>query len=339
MKSILSLSPVQRRQLFEGAAQKLGIQEIIIEKDFWVCWTLRELFAMPDVGEHLVFKGGTSLSKAWNAIDRFSEDIDVSLSRAWLGFGGEHDPENAGSQKKTDAVLENLAKACVSKIESDILPALKASAKRQFGNDAWNIEIDANDRQTLRFTYPCAFEQSPAKSTYIPREVKIEFGARSDDWPADIKQMQPYITDAFPDRIADTAISVRTLSVTRTFWEKATILHAEFHRAAVGKLPRARYSRHYADLAVLAEHESAARALADIELLKRVSTHKKVFFRSAEAKYDEACPGSFHLVPQQQYLDLLEEDYRSMREMFFKEPPPWNEITSRLRSLEKQINR
>ena len=338
MKSMLSLSDIQRRQLFEGAAQRVGIQEIILEKDFWVCWTLRELFALSGIGEHLIFKGGTSLSKAWGAIARFSEDIDVSLSREWLGFGGERDPEKAGSNKKTETALENLTNACIAKIASHILPALKASAERHLGNDGWTISVDAGDPQTLRFKYPSSFGQSAAQLAYVPREVKIEFGARSDDWPAGMRPIRPYVAEAFPDRITDAGVVVRTLSIARTFWEKATILHAEAHRASAGKSPRARYSRHYADLAVLADHECAAEALADIALLNRVVTHKKIFFRSGSAKYEEARPGSFRLVPTQNYLNLLEKDYKDMREMFFGEPLSWDRIISRLRKLESQIN-
>ena len=88
MNSILKLTPSQRTELYQAASQKLGIGEIIIEKDFWVCWTLQQLFSLPGIASHLIFKGGTSLSKAWGVITRFSEDIDVSLGRDWLGFGG-----------------------------------------------------------------------------------------------------------------------------------------------------------------------------------------------------------------------------------------------------------
>lgn len=100
MKTVISLTPEQRAQLFNAAAQKLGIGPVALEKDFWVCWTLRELFTLPGISEHLIFKGGTSLSKVWRVIQRFSEDIDVSLSKEWLGFGGTGDPEQQTSRKK-----------------------------------------------------------------------------------------------------------------------------------------------------------------------------------------------------------------------------------------------
>ncbi len=97
MKSVLELTRTQRRELFVTAAQKLGFIALVVEKDFWVCWTLRELFALPGAREHFIFKGGTALAKVWRAIRRFSEDVDVSLSREWLGFTGPLDPETATS--------------------------------------------------------------------------------------------------------------------------------------------------------------------------------------------------------------------------------------------------
>ena len=115
MDKIIALSTTQRAEVFKAAAQASGIGEVILEKDFWVCWTLRRLFALPGIGEHLIFKGGTSLSKVWKAIARFSEDIDVSLSREWLGFAGAHDPEKACSRKQQRKRLDNLSAACAEK--------------------------------------------------------------------------------------------------------------------------------------------------------------------------------------------------------------------------------
>jgi len=151
MDSILRLTPRQRAELYQAASQKLGFGEVIIEKDFWVCWTLRQLFTLPGIGEHLIFKGGTSLSKVWRAIARFSEDIDVSLSRDWLGFTGTRDPEKAASGKKQRERIEDLAAACAEKIKSEVLPALRARAVAALGEDGWTIAIDADDPQTLRF--------------------------------------------------------------------------------------------------------------------------------------------------------------------------------------------
>ena len=241
MDSILKLTPTQRAELYRAASQQLGMGEVIIEKDFWVCWTLRELFALPGIGEHLIFKGGTSLSKVWRAISRFSEDIDVSLSREWLGFVGVRDPEGATSGKKQRERIDSLALACAKKIETEILPALRARATAALGDEGWSIAIDADDSQTLRFIYPSDLGER-APEAYIRREVKIECGARSDDWPAEDKNVSPYVADAYPDAITDAAVPLRVLSIERTFWEKATILHAEAHRDETKATPP-RFSR------------------------------------------------------------------------------------------------
>jgi hypothetical protein len=147
MNSILSLTPSQRAELFQAAAQRHGMGVVIVEKDFWVCWTLRELFSLPEIGEHLLFKGGTSLSKVWRIIERFSEDIDISLSRDWLGFGGDADPERAGSGGKQRERIDALVAACIKKIKSDLLPALRARAQHGLGEtgclDSINVGIDA----------------------------------------------------------------------------------------------------------------------------------------------------------------------------------------------------
>ncbi len=337
MESILRLTPAQRSELYKAASQKLGIGEVILEKDFWVCWTLRELFALPGIGEHLIFKGGTSLSKIWRAIDRFSEDIDVSLSREWLGFTGEQSPERATSGKKQRERIEDLAAACSRKIATEILPALHARATATLGDKGWRIVVDPGDSQTMRFTYPSEVGGAPL-AAYVRREVKIECGARSDDWPAEDKSIVAYVAELYPDSISDAVAPLRVLSIERTFWEKATILHAEAHRDAAKATPQ-RFSRHYADLAALADHPSAEVALARDELRARVVAHKSVFFASAWAKYETAVPGTFRLIPPAPRLSSLEDDYRDMQEMFFGRPPAWPGIVEKLRVLEARINR
>ena len=108
MDTVLQLSQKQRVELFEQTTQLTGIQAVIVEKDFWVCWTLKELFGLPAIGEHLIFKGGTSLSKVFKVIERFSEDIDVSIDRTFLGFGGANEPEAGASNKEKQRRIEAL---------------------------------------------------------------------------------------------------------------------------------------------------------------------------------------------------------------------------------------
>lgn len=246
MDKIIALTAAQRAEVFQAAAQQSGMSAVILEKDFWVCWTLRRLFALPGIGGHLIFKGGTSLSKVWKAISRFSEDIDVSLSREWLGFTGEHDPEQAGSRKQQKKRLDDLSAACAEKIRTVLLPALRLNGRAHLGDSGWQIELDAEDPQTVLFNYPSAVAPAVANG-YVRREVRIECGARSDAWPAEHKVVQPYVAEALAGVVADAEVAVKVLGIERTYWENATILHAEAHREA-GKATPPRFSRHYAGL-------------------------------------------------------------------------------------------
>ena len=337
MNSILALTLAQRRELFNAAAQQLGYTAPVVEKDFWVCWTLRELFTLPGAREHLIFKGGTSLSKVWRAIQRFSEDVDVSLSREWLGFTGKLDPEKATTPSQRKKRLDALVEACEAKVRDELQPALAARMSAALGKTGWTVESDPGDLQSLVFRYPSAFAEA-GEAAYITRAVKIEGGARADAWPTEEQSLRPYVAEAFPSGVPDAEVSVRVLSIERTFWEKATILHAEAHHKKEKPTPT-RHSRHYADLASLADHELGRRSLERYDVRARVVTHKQVFFADKFASYETAVPGSFRLVPDDYRLPDLERDYRDMREMFFEEPPPWAQVIERLRRLEKEINR
>ncbi|MBA4137857.1 MAG: nucleotidyl transferase AbiEii/AbiGii toxin family protein [Opitutus sp.] len=333
MNAVIQLTGRQRAELFQATAQKLGIADVIVEKDFWVCWTLSQLFTLPDVRDHLIFKGGTSLSKVWKIIDRFSEDIDVSLGRDWLGFSGASDPENIAGRNKQGAQIEKLRNACESKVAGTLLPALTSRAADQLAGSGWKFVIEEEDAQTVRFRYPTAL---PEAAPYIRREVKIEFGARSDSWPKETASIIPYAAEAFP--FEDATVAVQVLAAERTFWEKATILHAEAHRAEGSDVP-ARYSRHYADLAAFQVSNRAAAAIAADDLRARVVEHKQVFFPATWARYPEAVPGTFRLVPDDTRIEELRVDYGEMQLMYFREPTPWPEIIARLRELESLINR
>ena len=154
MDTVLQLSQTQRVQLFEQTAQLTGMVAVIVEKDFWVCWTLKELFRLPTIGEHLIFKGGTSLSKVFKIIERFSEDIDVSIDRGFLGFGGTNDPEAGASNKEKQRRIEALKAACQRKIADELLPAFRVAIKSKVRHDEkWSLRSDDDDpdKQTSLF--------------------------------------------------------------------------------------------------------------------------------------------------------------------------------------------
>ncbi len=335
---LIDLSVTDRLAVYERTETTTGIKAHMAEKDAWVCWTLRQLFSLPDARAHFIFKGGTSLSKVWKVIQRFSEDIDISLSREWLGFTGDRDPESASSRKQRAKLLDELSAACVAKLRDEVAPALRARFTAALGASAsgWSLTIDADDPQTILFSYPTSFP-TLAGAAYVRPVVKIECGARSDRWPVAEQGILPYIAEAFPAAFPDAAFTVPVLGIERTFWEKATILHAEAHRPA-DKVTPERFSRHYADLAALAQHPAGAAAVERADLRTRVVAHKQVFFPAAWASYETAVPGTFRLIPPESRLAPLAADYRAMQDMFFRPQPTWPELVATLVSLENQLN-
>ncbi len=328
----------EKKPYFETAAANAGnMSEHIIEKDFWVCWTLKRLFSMPMLEGHLIFKGGTSLSKVFRVIERFSEDIDLSLSKELLGFGGKEDPEKTSSAKQRAKRIEDLAQACSEFVKTQLHAELKSAIKATLGTTkGWSLELDPNDRdeQTLLFAYPST---TKPQSSYVPQSVKIEVGARSDHWPAHQHSIQPHLAEHINDALKSPKVSVKTLDAARTFWEKATILHSYAHYPD-SKTPAARQSRHYYDFYKLLQTKHKDEAVGDLQLLSRVTEHKSIYFRASWAKYAEAKKGTLKLTPSSRVEDLMKRDYEQMQEMFFEEPPTWSEIMTAIKLFENRFN-
>jgi hypothetical protein len=343
VNTLIALSPRERADLFSGAARTLGFgNEVIVEKDFWVCWILQQLFSeIQGFGPHLVFKGGTSLSKVYGAIKRFSEDVDITLGRELLGLDSdEHDPEKApnGSQKKKR--IEAIRAACSRWVAGDLARELRAKTAAALGEGAWSYAVDEADdsRQTLLFKYPSVLP-APAATAYIPRFVRIECGAKADVWPVTETAIKPYVAEAYLAQISGASVAVRTLAVERTFWEKATTLHAEAHRPS-DKAIKANFSRHYADTASLADHAGGKSALLDLVLRKRVVDFKETFYSNSWSNYATAISGTFKLLPAEAHVETLRNDYKRMQgEMYFGPSADWDEVIARLRALQVEINR
>lgn len=344
MDDIARLPMSDRADLFAAAARQRGLTSAIIEKDFWVCWTLKRVFTLPDPPAELLFKGGTSLSKVFGVIERFSEDVDLSFDRAGLGFGGASDPLNATTGKRRKHGLEALNETCQRVIRERFLPQLVAALADALGEPpsaTWGLELaeDDPDAQTFLFRYPASNRSPPAdEPAYIRPVVRLEVGARSDHWPAVEATVTSYAAADFPDVFKKAECRVHVLAAERTFWEKATVLHM-WHHAPEDKKFRDRQSRHYYDVVRLYQHELGRAAVKDIELLLSVARHKEVFFPAAWARYADARPGTLRLVPPDARLPELEQDYRKMREMIFGEPPAFEHLIEMLREIEHHVNR
>lgn len=327
----LARAPLAERSNYTvAAAGELGVSELVIEKDFWVVWILERLFAQSAKLGPFTFKGGTSLSKGFKAIERFSEDIDISIDRATLGFGDDAYFYDAGSNKEAKRrVLEIREKVRTYSLET-ILPKLHTAIATELQSEqGWVLE--GGDPGSLRFRYPTT---QRGEIGYIKPDVLIEFGS-ADTWPAQAIEIQPYIVDAL-EAVTGT-IRVRVLDPQRTFWEKATLLHEIAHRDESLPFP-ARHSRHYYDLALLARSEIGDAAIANMPLLFAVARFKSVFFASTRARYDLAKPGTLRLMFPDFRRDAVASDYEQMQPMLFGDVPSFDEVCKRIVDLETRIN-
>jgi hypothetical protein len=228
--------------------------------------------------------------------------------------------------------------ACAKAVKMQIAPALEAAAEEVLGNrdGGWfEFLTDANTNSpVLLFHYPSS---QPAGFEYLKRSVKLEFGSLTDQQPVGRHPVQPWVAEVLPVAFPDWRCEVVTLEVERTFWEKATILHTEYHRPADKPTPD-RFSRHYADTAALAKHPTASTAIGQHDLRDRVVAWKSQFFGSSWASYDLAKPGTFRLFPPAGRLPALRRDYQAMRDMYLSEPATFDDMLATLTDLERRIN-
>lgn len=345
MDDVGRMPPKDRAELFAAAGRRRRFSMTIIEKDFWVCWMLQRLFTLADPPAGLIFKGGTSLSKVFNVIERFSEDVDLSFNREDLGFGGDADPAAATTKKKQQTQVDNLVAACTAMIRDELVPRLTESVTEALGagpGELWRLELDPDDKdlQTILFHYPASGERvAETEAAYLRPFIRLEMGARGEHWPSLDAEVRSYAAEVFPEQFKSPSCAVKVVTAERTFWEKATILHMWYHADSERHL-RDRQSRHYYDVVKLYQSGIGSKALADMELLKDVARHKSIFFARAWARFDEAVPGTLRLVPPDWRILELEKDYARMREeMIFGDAPSLDEILAALTDIEQRVNK
>ena len=328
----LSLDARERAGILRTAAARHRRSPVILEKDIWVCWVLDALFSMPDA-HPMAFKGGTSLSKVYGVIDRFSEDVDVTLD--YRAFADGFDPfADGASRTRIRQFGERLKARVASHVRDAVAPALDAAARRLGADGGYDIHV-GDDGETLRLAYPSAVERRDA---YVRNEVLLEFGGRNVIDPNERHMIVPDIA-AMTDGLDWPAATVTVLSPARTFWEKATLVHVECHRRRLADRPD-RLSRHWFDLMRLAVHDIGRAALADRALLADVVRHKMVFFHAGYARYDHCLDGRLRLVPDPDQIPGLRADYDAMRAagIVGADAPGFDETIERIRVLEADAN-
>ena len=324
MDKVALLSEKDRRQLFAETAAAMKTVPAITEKDFWVVWVLDKLFSHAPLKDVLQFKGGTSLSKAFHLIGRFSEDIDLILDWREVAQGDPNQERTQSQQNKFNEATNEQAKA---HIENILLPDISALLA-----PLCDCQIDAGNRFNISVRYPALYEENSLRP-----EILLEIGPLASWSPSALFEIEPYAARYFPQVFEKSFCRVPTILAKRTFWEKATILHQEAHRE-MQKPMSPRYSRHYYDLAWLARSPVKAEALADFALLDEVTAFKQRFYPSGWAHYELAKPGGLKLLPPEVRMREIESDYKKMQEMIFDMPLSLDDIVQTLRDLESEIN-
>ncbi len=311
----------------------MDVDFTIIEKDFWVCWTLKSLFALLPGTPAMTFKGGTSLSKAYGLIDRFSEDIDIVTDPGFFVAQGLPDPEGRGiSNSQREKRMDQLDAACAIYIGGQLTSMLRSQfAARINSSEAWSITPDLADPSTLIFHYP---KSGFGKAyEYLRDTVKIELGWRAKATPSELRAISPYLAE-MPMLLDETQVIANMLAPDRTFWEKVTALHAESFR----ENPKRFLSRHYSDVAAMLRTQIGQDAARDLAMLEDVRAFKDIYYRAKWARYDLAKPGSLVVVPNEERQRELAIDYRNMRQMFLHDPPPFDAIIDELLAFERAVN-
>ena len=330
-----NLQDASRLTSINEASRIAGISAKAIEKDWWVTLSLKLLFNTP-YAIHFAFKGGTSLSKGWQLIDRFSEDIDISLSSEAVGI--------AYAEKPSKTFVEQLRRAGCSFTSNELMEALKAEFRSsQVPENLYSIEAESipvdmpdTDPQALYVNFVSLFDPNP----YLPDRVKIEFSVRSLKEPSIKRSMRSLLDTHFPnENYIEENCEVLTILPQRTLIEKMLLLHEEYNRDELAKMRTERMSRHYYDLFQLSRQNFSSVTLRNNDFIEEIIEHRKYYSRLKRFDYSTLKRGRISIIPPADILKALEQDYAIMKaEMIYGNPPTFEKIIQAMKNLQDEIN-
>lgn len=342
MYSIAKLKNSDRKTLFDAYVYQYGGTPEIVEKDFWVTLVLDYLFHKSKYKDYFTFKGGTSLSKCFGIIDRFSEDIDLILNWEALGVTDKdiYEQRSNNAQAKYNQSIENLAMGFIA---DKLLPSMSADLKEILGTEP-KLEL-GQDKHVLNFYYPNNYQESNAG---ILQCVRLEIGPLAERIPSLQRTIEPLISKMDIPFLIYRSTEVRCISPERTFWEKVLILHQEAHRPMTKKgkdgkdipnyIPK-RYSRHYYDVWKISQTKYKDLAKSNLDLLDKIISFKKKFYHYSWDQLENAKPGSIVLIPNQNRIPELRKDFESMKVMINDGSiKNFDDLIERLIPLEKELN-
>lgn len=335
MNAFIQLSSEERSLYCRQAVERmqLPLPAAVIEKDFWVCWILNLLNEIPELKGNITFKGGTSLSKAWGLIERFSEDIDIAINRKVFGQEPPHGAEDASSnthRKMRLAALENKSSVFITDI---LLPLLfKKIAEHLNPNEFTLKPIQKGNEVNIEFEYPGSLKNELGGLLPV---VLIELVPRADEHPNEERKITSIIFEVFPDLLGKSSFQVLTLAPERTFLEKLLFIHETLEGFNKGS---ERKSRHYYDLFKLYKAGVFERIKTNHELLKKVIEHRKTFFRYNTLDYDGILSGGVRVVPPQERWADWRGDYSRTAVMIYNEAPTFDELMTFAEQFEQEFN-
>lgn len=314
---------------YEQIAEQTGMSAFAVEKDWWVVQALSCVFELED-SNYLVFKGGTSLSKAWGLIERFSEDVDLAIDRAFLGYTGEL------NKRQITALRKEASNYTAGKFKQALEQKFAEKGFKDLTFKLVEATDSDQDPRIIEVYYPNLIQ----KPSYLEARVQIEIGCRSLKEPFTVKSISSLVDTYYPKmEFAQASIEVPSVNPERTFLEKIFLLHEEFQRPKE-KMRFERLSRHLYDVVTLSKTEFGEKALEDKELYETIVNHRHKFTRVGGVDYNLHQPKTINPIPDYEVIDEWEKDYNTMVEqMIYEEnPPSFKEIISDLTALKKKIN-
>ncbi len=327
MYDLANLPKNELDAILQEVSNAKGLSKAIIEKDLWVCAVLDYLFKKSPWRDYLAFKGGTSLSKAYNLIERFSEDIDLILDWRVIGYG-KTEPLEDRSVNQQDKLNKKILIKTSEFLQTTFIPRIKEDLSELISRD---LQIIYEDDAVI-IGYGSAYADAS-----ILHAIRLEIGALAAWTPTQTATIRPYIAEAYPEQFGDAFVKVRTTTPERTFWEKITILHREAFRPENSVLPP-RMSRHYYDVHRMAKLGILDRALQNPDLLDQVAAFKAKFYPQKWAHYELAKLGTLHLAPPTYNVKPLQRDYAAMAGMIYGERPEFEELMTGIMKAERKLN-
>lgn len=327
MKAFIKLSKKEKLNIFNQVSEKKGLPSSAVEKDWWVTLALNVIFSL-SYSKHIVFKGGTSLSKAWNLIERFSEDIDLAIDRKYLGFEGQ--------LSKTQ--VKKLRKASCSFIGSEFYKDINDALIKLGVTDYELVVQETKDSDTDPLVIELRYKSLTETSDYLRPRVLIEVGARSLMEPVENKVIISMVSEVFRELpFAETEIIIPVVSPKRTFLEKIFLLHEEFQKET--KFIRVeRMSRHLYDLEKLMDTIYGTDALKDIDLYDIILVHRMNFNTVRGIDYANHSPQLISILPPEETIKDWEKDYKTMQEsMFYGTTLSFRKLMERIGELNTRI--